>query len=181
MKKSLLLVAVMALSMASYGQFRVGLGLIGGIPSGSFGDITDFGIGGYIEPKVSLNDLEVGVHLGGMAFAGANIDTGAGSVGLSATTVIPILAIGQYYLDVPGVTPYFGLGLGPYIVDGGSASGSAGGGTFTADVESTTKFGVAPKIGINIGGFDIGAAYHIVSDLNFLAINLGFHIGKRAG
>jgi len=177
MKKSFLLVALMAVCMLSYGQFRLGLGLIGALPSGSFGDEADGGGGGYVEAKVSFNNIEVGGHLGGLIFGGASV--GTSSVSISSSTVVPILAIGHYFFDVPGVNPYVGAGIGPYIVKFGDVD--FGGTTGTIDQGSTTKFGFAPKVGINLGGFDLGVAYHIVSNLNFLALNLGFHIGKRAG
>lgn len=179
MKKSILLIAFVFVCLTSFGQVRVGLGLLGGAPSGDFGDLADFGIGGYIEPKYSLTDnLEVGVHLAWMVFAGADLDVGGTSASVSATKIIPILAVAQYYFPVPGVKPYVGIGIGPYNVDFGNFSASGTGGA-TGDSGSETKIGFAPKVGINLGGFDIGVAYHIVSDLNFIGFNLGFHIGGR--
>lgn len=178
MKKILLLSAAIMVCMTSFGQFRVGLGLIGGLPSGDFGDVADFGIGGYIEPKISFSDIEVGLHLGGMAFAGADISGTSGSV--SGTTIVPITANGYYFFDLPGVKPYVGAGLGPYFVDFGSVDTGV---TGVPDIDggSSTEFGFSPRAGLNLGGFDIGVAYHIVSDLNYFGFNLGFHIGKRAG
>ena len=175
MKKSIFLLALVFASMTSFGQFRVGLGIIGGLPSGNFGDIADFGAGGYIEPKLSFGDIEAGLYLAGMGFAGADI--GGTSVSVSGTTIIPVTPTGYYFFDVPGVKPYVGLGIGPYFVDAGSVSS----GTLSVDAGSSTEFGFAPRAGINIGGFDLGLGYHIISDLNYIAINLGFHIGKRAG
>lgn len=178
MKKSILLFALVFVSMASFAQVRVGFGLLGASPGGDFGDFYDFGVGGYLEPKYSVTeDLSVGVHLAWMAFAGGNISgSGTGSsVSLSAAKVVPVLAIGQYYFAAGKL--YAGLGLGPYIVDFGSIDGSSSGGSSSSS--SDTKFGFSPKVGINLGGFDLGVAYHIVSDLNFLGFNLGFHIGKR--
>ena len=177
MKKSVLLFVIVFICMTSFAQVRVGLGLLGASPSGNFGDSYDFGVGGYIEPKFSVTEsLEVGGHLAFMGFAGGDISGSGGSVSVSAAKVVPILAVGQYYFGT-GVKVYAGLGLGPYIVDFGSFDAGSSGGSI--DAGSETKFGFAPKIGINLGGLDLGIAYHIVSDLNFLGFNLGFHIGKR--
>ena len=177
MRKLILLTAFVFVSMVSYGQFRVALGLVGGIPMGNFGDNVDAGGGGYVEAKGSFGNLEVGGHLGGLIFGGASV--GGSSVDVNATTIVPVLAIGHYFFDVPGVNLYAGAGLGPYFVKFGDVD--LGGTSGTIDGGSDTKFGFAPKVGINLGGVDIGVAYHVVSDLSFLGINLGFHIGKRAG
>ncbi len=179
MKKTILLFVFAFACMTSFGQVRVGLGLLGGSPSGDFGDFYDFGAGGYIEPKYSVTDnLEVGGHLAFMGFAGGSFSGGGTSVSVSAAKVVPILAIAQYYFGT-GVKVYGGLGIGPYIVDFGNVSASTSSGGGSVDAGSDTKFGFSPKVGINLGGFDLGVAYHIVSDLNFIGFNLGFHIGKR--
>ena len=174
MKKSILLFVLVFAAMTSFAQFRVGLGLIGGAPNGDFGDAYDFGVGGYLEPKYSvMDDLEVGVHLAWMAFAGGDFSGTSGS--LSAAKMVPILAVGQYYFAAGKV--YAGMGLGPYSIDFGTIDAGTSGGDI--DLGSETKFGFAPKVGINLAGFDLGVAYHIVSDASFLGFNLGFHIGKR--
>ena len=174
MKKNLILLVLVFASLTTMGQFRVGLGLIGGLPTGNFGDVNDFGGGAYLEAKASFGNIEAGVNVSGLVFAGTDID--GSNVSVDATTVVPITAIGHYFFDVTGVKPYAGIGLGPYIASFGDIS-STGGGSF--DAGSETKFGFAPQAGINLGSFDIRFAYHIVSDLNYLSLNLGFNIGRR--
>ncbi len=177
MKKTILLFVFALVCMTAFGQIRVGLGLLGGAPGGNFGDLYDFGVGGYIEPKYSATkSLEVGVHLAWMAFAGG--DVSGTSASISAAKVVPILVVGQYYLTNIGPKVYAGFGVGPYRVDFGSLDAGTSGGSIE-DIGSETKFGFAPKVGVNFGGFDLGIAYHIVNDLNFLGFNLGFHFGKR--
>jgi len=174
MKKQLLFLAGMLFCLASFGQVRVGIGFIGALPQGNFDDIADFGAGLYLEPKVSFGDIEAALNLGAMGFAGGDLSGSGGSV--SATAVINTTIVGYYFLSTPGVKPYFALGAGPYFVNYGSVDSGSG----SVDIGKDTKFGFMPKIGINAGSFDLGLSYHIVKDLNFLALNLGFNIGKRA-
>jgi len=152
----------------------VGIGFLGALPQGDFDDIADFGAGLYLEPKVSFGSMEVALNAGVMGFAGGDLSGSGGSV--SATSVINATLVGYYFLSTPGVKPYFGFGAGPYFVNFGSFDS----GGSSIDIGSETKFGFMPKIGINAGSFDLGISYHIVKNLNFLALNLGFNIGKRA-
>ncbi|MDA0196604.1 MAG: acyloxyacyl hydrolase [Bacteroidetes bacterium] len=99
------------------------------------------------------------------------------SIDLSAATIVNTTVVGYYFLSTPGVKPYFGLGLGPYFLTTYAVDPFGSGEEFKI---SSTEFGFMPKVGINVGSFDLGVSYHIISDANFLALNLGFNIGKRA-
>ena len=190
LKKTLFLCSFifMLQTQLSFAQFGVGIGLVGGLPVGDFGDAADFGFGGYLEPKYLINDnIAVGVYTGGMVFAGSDLTdlSGLGGLGglataeLSAFTVVPLTVFGDYMFVNSKVTPYAGLAVGPYFISGGEVSTSVLGQSFDLPVESSTEFGFAPRVGVLIGKFNLGAAYHIVSDANFITFRLGFDIGAR--
>ena len=179
MKKLLLTTAFVGLlCYSSFAQFHVELGLNFNSPSGDFGDVYDLGIGAYLEPKYALNEnIDLGLYIGANAFAGADLDLGGvGTASVSGTSVTPILATGTYRFMESNVTPYAGLGLGLYSADIASVSVGANN---AAVEESTTEFGFAPRVGIYLGRLNLGIAYNIAGDIEFLQFNLGVRIGER--
>ena len=166
-------------TQVSFAQFGVGLGLTAGIPSGDFGDIADFGVGGYLEPKYLVNNnIAVGVNFTVMGFAGGDLSdalTGGTPTELSAFVFVPVTAFADYMFLNQKVTPYAGLGLGPYFISGGETNV----GNLSFDLGSSTEFGFAPRVGVLIGKFNMGGAYHIVNGANFISFRLGFDIGAR--
>lgn len=175
MKKSVIILFVLVLiaSVSSYGQFRVGLGLMVGLPAGDFGDAVDLGIGGYLEPKYALNEkLDVGLFLGTSIFGGTSVSGSS----FSATKITSVLATGDFKVSASKVTPYVGAGLGLYFQDFGSIGVS---GQPDIDIGSETKFGFAPRAGVMLGRLNLGLTYNIVSDTNHMAINVGFEIGSK--
>ena len=164
---------------SSFAQFGVGIGLNTGIPMGDLSDNSNFGFGGYLEPKYLINDnFSAGVTWAGYIFSGADLDlTGAS---LSATSIVPITAFGEYTFSGSKVTPYVGLGVGPYFIGGGDVEFDFGGPIAgELGIESRTEFGFAPRVGVYIGKFNVGASYNIVKDASFLAFKMGFDIGAR--
>ena len=176
MKKNLIMMVVLMLfvNAASFSQIRVGLGLTVGTPAGDFSDIVDLGIGGYIEPKYALNEkLDVGLHLGSTFFAGGSL----GGSSVSASQVNSFLLTSDFKVSDTKVTPYFGAGLGLYVIDFGSIDASAN--VPEIDLGSETRFGFAPRAGLLLGKLNLGVSYNIVKDTNYLAFMLGFEIGSR--
>ena len=163
---------------SSFAQFGVGLGASAGIPMGDFGDLAEFGAGFHVEPKYLINGkIATGVSFGGLFFGGADVTELGG--GLNATTVVPITAFGEYMFSDSKVTPYVGLAVGPYFISGGEIEIDFGGlGSLEADL-NRTEFGFAPRAGVYIGKFNLGAAYHIVNQGSFLSFKLGVDIGAH--
>ena len=177
MKKLILtgcLVAVFAFSANA--QFHIELGLNFNSPQSDFGDSYDLGVGFYAEPKYALNEnLDLGLLIGRNGFAGADLDGGS----IDAIGMTTILPTGTYRFSGSNITPYAGLGLGMYIVDAIDLTVTTGGTTTTIDGESSSEFGFAPRAGVYIGRLNLGAAYNIVKDFNFIQFNLEVRILGR--
>lgn len=172
MKKVFLSICAVCLFGAASAQFHFELGPNFNLPQGDFADAYDLGIGFYFEPKYALNDnIDLGLTVGFNAFAGA--DFAGASYG--ATSALAILPNATYRFSTNKVTPYAGLGLGLYNFKGAEVTI----GTVTAEGESESKFGFAPRAGVYVGRLNLGAAYNIVSDANYLQINLGVRILSR--
>ncbi|WP_425392756.1 hypothetical protein [Ekhidna sp.] len=174
MKKVILSICtVVFFAYTATAQFHFELGPNFNVPQGDFGDAYDLGIGFYIEPKYAFNEnIDLGLVLGTNGFAGA--DLGGQSYG--ATSALVVLPTGTYRFSTSKVTPYAGLGLGLYRFDGAEVSVAGGG---SVETEGETKFGFAPRAGVYLGRMNLGAAYNIVSDANYLQINLGVRILSR--
>ena len=173
MKKFLLLAVLAVASYTASAQFHLELGLNFNSPSGDFADTYDLGIGFYAEPKYAFSEnIDLGLYLGSNGFAGADLD-GGGSVG--ATSVVPVLATGTYRFSTNNVTPYAGLGLGLYFAQGAEVTF---GGT-TVEGESETEFGFAPRAGVYLGRLNLGVAYNLAGDIQYLQFNLGVRILSR--
>ncbi len=169
-------IAVGLLGYSASAQFHVELGLNFNSPSGDFGEVYDLGIGAFLEPKYSITEnIDLGLYLGANGFAGADIAGTTASV--DATSVTPILATGTYRFVDSKVTPYAGLGLGIYSAS--IAGASVGITTASVTEESTTEFGFAPRAGVYLGRMNLGIAYNIAGDIEFLQFNLGVRIGNR--
>ncbi len=174
----LLVVLMVLMTTPSFSQLRFGLGLLGGIPVGDFGDVADFGAGAYLEGKYAVTEnIDVGVHLGAMGFAGADIGVSGTSVSVGSFGIVPLLFTGEYVFLGGPVSPYAGIGIGPYFISGGdvSVSGSSVGGS----VSSGTEFGFAPEFGVYLGKFNLSISYNIAGDFNFINFGLGILIGNR--
>ncbi len=173
MKKVLLSIcAVILFGYAANAQFHIELGPNFNLPQGDFADAYDLGVGFYIEPKYAFNEnIDLGLVIGSNGFAGA--DFGGASYG--ATSALVILPTATYRFSTNSVTPYAGLGLGLYSFKGAEVTIA----NVTTDGESESKFGFAPRAGVYIGRLNLGAAYNIVSDANYIQFNLGFRILSR--
>lgn len=177
MKKVLLCIsAVLLFAITASAQFHIELGPNFNLPQGDFADSYDLGIGFYLEPKYAINEnIDVGLYIGSNGFAGGDIVQGGVSGSAAATAIVPVLATGTYRFSSNSVTPYAGLGLGMYFAKAAEVTV----GTVTASGESESNFGFAPRAGVYIGRLNLGAAYNIVSDANYIQINLGVRILSR--
>ncbi|MEO9869876.1 outer membrane beta-barrel protein [Ekhidna sp.] len=171
MKKLLLSICLVAvIGFTANAQFHVELGLNANLPQGDFADAYKLGVGVYVEPKYAFNEnIDLGLYIGSNGFAGEDI-SGGGSV--EATAIVPVLATGTYRFSTNNVTPYAGLGLGMYFIAAAEIDGTEVG-------EAESEFGFAPRAGVYVGRLNLGAAYNIVKDANYVQINLGFRILSR--
>ncbi|MBC6425993.1 MAG: outer membrane beta-barrel protein [Ekhidna sp.] len=165
MKKLLLIICLIAtFAISANAQFHIELGMNGNSPQGDFGDVYQLGIGSYVEPKYAISEnLDLGLLIGRNVFGGVDDD-------IKAASSLNILPTGTYRFSTNNVTPYVGAGLGLYFFDFGSVLG---------EESTSTEFGFAPRAGVYIGRLNLGVAYNVVKDLNFLQYNLGIRILSR--
>ena len=136
------------------------------------------GPGFYVEPKYQANDrISVGLRLESTFLTSGSITVGPGSFDLEAASVFPILLTGDYYFTTEKVRPYAGVGLGVYIKDETSIDSDIG--VVSFDLGSKTNFGVAPRLGLNVGHFKLAVIYNFTGDgiADYLGINVGAEIG----
>jgi len=163
------LIAVFAISANA--QFHIEIGLTGNSPQGDFGDTYNVGLGTLIEPKYAISEnIDLGLLIGRFGFVGDDVE--ATTIGntitlevenLSMTSIMPT---GTYRFTENKVTPYVGAGIGMYFYG-------------SDDVDNESKFGFAPRAGVYIGRLNLGFAYNVVKDLNFIQFNLGIRILSR--
>lgn len=177
MKKLLMTIcAVCLLGYAANAQFHIEMGLNFNSPQGDFGDAYDLGVGFYLEPKYATSEnLDLGLLIGSNGFAGADFN----GQSFGATAALVILPTATYRFSGNKVTPYAGLGLGLYNFKAADIDVTVGGTTTTLTGESESKFGFAPRAGVYLGRMNLGAAYNIVSDANYIQFNLGVRILSR--
>jgi len=178
MKKLFLtIVAAGMLGYSAMAQFHIELGPNFNSPQGDFADQYDLGIGFYFEPKYALNEnIDLGLLVGLNGFVGGDFEVLGVTSSASALAVVAVLGTATYRFTTSSVTPYAGLGLGLYSFEGAEISVA---GAVQPKTESESKFGFAPRAGVYLGKLNLGLAYNIVSDANFLQFNLGVRILGR--
>lgn len=132
-------------------------GLVGAI---AMGDAPKYGGGAQAEFKLEfLRRFDVGVRAQGLVFGGGTIDQGTDTVEVAMGIIASYSLIGDYFLTDSNVRPFVGLGMGGYTIVGEF------GGTGGASIEvSPNAFGIAPRAGIELGGFILSASYHHIFD-----------------
>lgn len=155
-----ILAVVMLASIASYGQeykkFKVGLGLGYAIPSkGSAGVLL------YLEPMYRLQDnISLGFRIESAALAG-EAPTGV-STSINVSAVGSYTLNGQYYFGSGGsFRPFAGFGVGIFQV--AAATADIGGSNVQLSA-SSSSIGFYPRIGFDLGHFNVSLDYNIVPE-----------------
>ena len=150
----LLVCTSVVVNAQDYKPFKLGLGLGYTMPDGGGGILFD------IEPAYRLNDaIALGFRWESAAMAKKIGDDEAEISGHSSYSLNA-----QYYLSSSTVRPYIGLGFGLFQAASGlegKYDASTGTVEYTTDKES--KFGFYPRIGLDIGHFNINLDYNIIS------------------
>lgn len=153
MKKILLSCAILLFAVAANSQdfkpFKLGLGLGYVVPSdGGGGILFD------LEPAYRMSDeIAIGLRLESAAMARA-VDGNEGSVSGNASYTVN----GQYYLSNNNFRPYIGAGVGIFSL----ASVGVTSGNVSASVASESKIGFYPRIGFDLGHFNVNIDYNII-------------------
>ena len=134
------------------------------------GDTSGNGVLFSFEPKLAINDhvtiglrSEISISVTGDASYGTVKGTGS------------YLATADYYFNTNTVRPFAGAGLGIFR----HASADIGS---TEEIITYSKFGFAPRIGIEAGHFRTALEYNFAGkagdiNKNYLGIKIGFLIG----
>lgn len=163
MKKLLLSVVGVLLfvgvsSAQEYKPFKLGLGLGYTMPGdGGGGILFDF------EPAYRINDdIAVGLRIESAIMAKVKPDGSEAD----ASGNVSYTVNGQYYLTDTKVRPYVGLGFGIFSL--ASISAEAG----SAEIGGGSEFGFYPRLGLDIGHFNINLDYNLISATEAAAIDM---------
>lgn len=136
-------------SAQEFKPFKLGLGIGYASPGeGGGGILIDF------EPAYRINDaIAVGLRIESAVMAKVSPDGSEAKASGNASYTVN----GQYYFSNNTVRPYAGMGVGIFNIASISTdtqSGEVGGGT---------EIGFYPRVGVDIGHFNINIDYNLIS------------------
>jgi hypothetical protein len=153
-----LIVAAGAVLAQEYKNVKVGIGLGYAMPSGQG---AKAGVLFYLEPAYRVSDpLLVGLRLES-ALVARGYTQDVASVDLEVAGIGSYSAFAQYYFLNGTFRPYVGGGLGIFTLAAVSASTRQGSPT-TAAVEAGSKFGFFPRVGFDLGHFNMSLDYNLI-------------------
>lgn len=179
MKKTLT-IFVLALCVSTFGYaqeykpFQLYLGLGYAAPAdGGGGVIVD------LEPSYRINDqLAVGLRLESAAMAKNFSGDISAETKVSAVGSYTVNA--RYYLGSSNFRPYVGAGIGVFVL--GTVEVDVSGSTAGGDYDAGSKFGFYPRIGFDVGHFNMNLDYNIVGKNEESGTELkNSYIGIRIG
>ena len=186
-----LLISFSSADAQDFKPFKVGIGLGFAAPGN-----TGAGAGGgalfYIEPAYRATDnVSVGLRLESAIIARGVEGVGDDDVKGDASSNVSYTLNTQYYFNDRYVRPFIGAGAGLFSLAAVKFN-STGSNSIDADeVESETRFGFYPRIGIDAGHFNFTIDYNFIpkTDIpgvgevrnNYLGIKAGFTIGGGVG
>lgn len=142
------------------------------VPSGSG---TKGGLIFSLEPKYALNDnIAVGLRWESAVMVRATLAENGEDLKGDAKASSSYLLTGDYYFTSDYFRPFAGLGAGLYR--------NAAVDLESEDVQVGSKFGVAPRVGFELGHFRTAIEYNVAGKAgalnnNYLGIKMGFFIG----
>lgn len=159
--------AAMSTNAQDFKKFKVGIGLGYAVPSkGSAGVLL------YLEPMYRIQDnIAVGLRIETAALAG---ETPAGvTTSLSVSAVGSYTLSGQYYFGAGTFRPFVGAGIGVFTVAAATADIAGSSVQLSA---SSSSIGFYPRVGFDLGHFNVSLDYNIVpeqsSDITIAGIGL---------
>jgi len=191
---ALLTLGIMASVNAQYDQdytrqfktFKVGLGVGYAVPGS--GDGAGGGLLMYLEPAYRATDqVSVGLRLEGAFMVRGIKGVGNRDVAGDASSVASYTLNSQYYFNNEDVRPFIGAGVGLFSLTAVKFNTAATNDPGLDDVGAETRFGFYPRIGVDIGHFNLTLDYNIIppTDVpgggevrnNYLGIRVGGSIG----
>lgn len=139
-----------------------------------------------LEPKYNIQDqIAIGLRMEGALLGGMEIESdanGATDAEISISAINSYLVTGEYYLSNNSFRPLVGLGTGVYSM--GSISTSTNDDNLEdGNVDVGTRFGLAPRVGFEVGHFRMGLEYNLITgqpkdfNRNYFATKIGFFFG----
>ena len=165
----LLLVAASAQGQ-DFKKFKVGIGVGYGVPSDG-----DGGVLVYLEPMYRLQDkIAVGLRMESAAFLGQPISGTPYTT--SAFGIGSYTASGQYYFGNGTFRPFVGAGLGIYQL--AAVSSDLGGSNVNLSAAASV-FGFYPRIGFDLGHFNVLIDYNLIPEQTTDVSSGGFGTTKN--
>ena len=186
MKKLLFIVGLFAASTAVQAQSKMYKPVKVDLALGyGFGNAK--GVVFALEPKYNIQDqLAVGLRMEGALLGGMKMETDANGVASDAeiniSAIGSYLVTGEYYFSNNSFRPLAGLGTGVYSLGSINASTSDDG-IEDGSVDIGTKFGIAPRVGFEVGHFRMGLEYNLITgqpkgfNRNYFSTKVGFFFG----
>lgn len=136
------------------------------------------GIGLFINPMYNVTDqFSIGPRFCRLLVSTEGINYGAGYMDDWLVDYSSILLVGDCYLSTNHARVFLGFGIGIYKKkESFMVSSFLGGVGF--DEYKTSKLGIMPRIGFNIGHFKAALNYNFTGGIyNYLSISAGIEIG----
>ncbi|WP_165958080.1 hypothetical protein [Segetibacter sp. 3557_3] len=143
------------------------------IPKGSG---TKGGVLFSMEPKYALNEnFTIGLRMEAALTAHGSIDGNDELINGEVKGSSSYLLTNDYYFSTNAVRPFVGVGAGVYRNAGVNMNSAE-------DVETSTRFGFAPRIGLETGHFRTAVEYNVAGKSgtmsnNYIGIKIGFFFG----
>ncbi len=140
-----------------------------------------------LEPKYNIQDqIAVGLRMEGAILGGMKMEQDANGgmtdADINISAIASYLVTGEYYLSNNSFRPLAGLGTGVYSM--GSISTSTNGDDIDESaVDVGTRFGLAPRVGFEVGHFRMALEYNLITgqpknfNRNYFATKVGFFFG----
>lgn len=149
----------------SYKTVRIGLGVEGALPLGSFSNAYNEGVGATFRAAVALNETSAITGTTGVI---AFIPKSISGVNSKAQLNIPIKAGYKYMLS----DMVYGLGEAGFTIAKVYYPSSSSGSLASA---SSTEFTYSVGLGAHLGAFDPSIRYEGYSSSGFIGLRLGFN------
>jgi outer membrane protein X len=169
-----------------YKPFKVGIGV--GYAQPGTGEGAGGGFLMYVEPAYRATDqVAIGLRLEGAFVVRGVKGISNNDISGDASSVTSFSLNGQYYFSNNKVRPFIGAGFGLFSLAAAKFTTVGGNDPDLEDINAETRFGFYPRLGLDVGHFNITLDYNVVppTDVpgggevknNYLGIKAGFSIG----
>ena len=101
---------------------------------------------------------------------------------INLSAISSYLVTGEYYFSNNSFRPLAGLGTGVYSM-GSISTSTSDDGFEDGTVDVGTRFGIAPRVGFEVGHFRMGLEYNLITgqpkdfNRNYFSTKIGFFFG----